>query len=46
MKLSTIWLLVVLVLAWNGHLVTGAAFAFPWFAHRRWERRQWYSNSR
>lgn len=41
MKLSTVWLLVVLVLAWNGHPMTGAFFAFPWFFHRQWEKTLW-----
>jgi hypothetical protein len=38
MKLSTIWLLIILVLAFNGHVLTGAIFALPWFAHRQWEK--------
>jgi hypothetical protein len=38
MKCSTIWLLIVLVLAINGHLITASFFAFPWFFHRRWEK--------
>ncbi|MFZ3263386.1 MAG: hypothetical protein WA172_05260 [Terriglobales bacterium] len=41
MKLSLVWLLIVLVLAWNGHLMTGAFFAFPWFFHRQWEKTLW-----
>jgi hypothetical protein len=38
MRLSIFWLVVVFVLAVHGHLLTGAFFAFPWFAHRRWEK--------
>lgn len=38
MQYSVIWLLLVLGIAMNGHPMTGAFFAFPWFAHRRWEK--------
>ncbi len=38
MKLSTVWLIVVLVVAYNGHPLTAAFFAFPWVLHRRWEK--------
>jgi hypothetical protein len=38
MKVSTLWLLLVLVLALHGHPMTGALFAFPWLGHRRWEK--------
>ena len=37
MKLSMVWLLIVIVVACNGHPMTGAIFALPWFVHRRWE---------
>jgi hypothetical protein len=39
MMLSTLWLCVALVLLLNGHPLTAALLALPWFPHHRWEQR-------
>jgi hypothetical protein len=38
MMLSTFWLALAAVLAFNGSPLTAGIIALPWFIHHRWEQ--------